>query len=155
MVPLSEYVPFYFTPFSPMAYKIHTGHGVNQVNRRDIVVLVASLRDLAAAGVPFIFSDRHAVLDYAEFFDPTELARLDRLDWRSLQNRDFRQDNENPDKVERYQAEALIHLHLPIDRLRAIACWGSQEVERVRAWAEEVGADVRVDTAPAIPRVHF
>ena len=118
-------------------------------------MLVASLWDLAAAGVSFIFSDRHAVLDYAEFLDSTELAQLHRLDWRSLQNRDFRQDNENPDKVERYQAEALIHLHLPIDRLRAIACWGSQEVERVRAWAEEVGADVRVDTAPAIPRVHF
>ena len=40
---LSDYVPFYFTPFSPMAYNIHTGLGVNRINWRDIVVLVASL----------------------------------------------------------------------------------------------------------------
>ncbi|MDE0007466.1 MAG: DUF4433 domain-containing protein [Gammaproteobacteria bacterium] len=101
---LSDYVPFYFTPFSPMAYNIHTGHGVNQVNRRDMVVLVASLRDLADAGVPFVFTDRHAVLSYAEFFESSELARLDRLDWRSFQNRDFKRDNTNLDKVDRYQA---------------------------------------------------
>ena len=152
---LSDYVPFYFTPFSPMAYKIHTGHGVNRINRRDIVVLVASLRDLGAAGVSFIFSDQHAVLDYAEFFDSTELDQLDRLDWRSLQNQDFKRDNENPSKTDRYQAEALIHLHLPIGRLKGIACWRPREVERVRAWAAEMGADVRVNTAPAIPRMHF
>ena len=30
---LSEYVPFYFTPFSPMAYNIHTGLGGNRINR--------------------------------------------------------------------------------------------------------------------------
>ena len=106
---LSDYVPFYFTPFSPMAYKIHTGHGVKQVNRPDIVVLVASLRNLADAGVPFIFSDRHAVLRYAQFFDTLE--RLDRIDWHSLQSRDFQYDDEDPEKVDKYQAEALGRVH--------------------------------------------
>ncbi len=149
---LSDYIPFYFTPFSPMAYKIHTGHEVSQVNRQQIVVLVASLRNLADAKVPFIFSDRHAALQYAEFFDPSELARLDRIDWQSLQNRDFRYDDANPEKVDRYQAEALIHRHLPTDRLERIACWRDEEVQRVQAWANEVDADVQVK---AIPRLYF
>lgn len=152
---LSDYIPFYFTPFSPMAYKIHTGRDVKRVNRRDIVVLVASLRKLAAAGLPFIFSDRHAVLDYAEFFDSTELVRLDRIDWHNLRNRDFQRDNANPDKMDRYQAEALIHRHLPVGRLEGIACSRDEEVERVQAWAEAAGVDVRVSAPPAIPRMHF
>ena len=153
---LSDYVPFYFTPFSPMAYNIYTGQrGVNKVRRRDIVVLVASLRDLADAGVPFVFTDRHAVLDYAEFFGSKELAHLDQIDWHNLRKRDFQRDNANPDKMDRYQAEALIHNHLPIERLRLIACWRGEEVERVQAWAAEAGVDVRVRAAPAIPSVHF
>lgn len=147
---LSDYVPFYFTPFSPMAYKINTGHGVPHVNQQDIVVLIASLRDIDAEGVPFLFTDRHAMLHYAEFFH--SLEDLDQIDWTRLRNRDFRHDDNDPEKVERYQAEALIHGHLPIERLRLIGCRSDLVAERVRAWAEEDDADVRVE---AIPRLYF
>ena len=38
---LSDYVPFYFTPFSMMMYKIKTGHGgITQRKNRDIVIFV-------------------------------------------------------------------------------------------------------------------
>ena len=38
---LSDYVPFYFTPFSPMMYNIHTGvGGVKQRKNDEIVILV-------------------------------------------------------------------------------------------------------------------
>ncbi len=40
---LSDYVPFYFTPFSPMMYNIHTGRGVTQRNNSEIIILVSSL----------------------------------------------------------------------------------------------------------------
>ena len=58
---LSDYIPFYFTPFSPMAYKIKTGLGVTAVPSSDLVVLVASLRELADKhDARFLFTDRHA-----------------------------------------------------------------------------------------------
>src|SRR5580658_8680696 len=60
---LGEYIPFYFTPFSIMMYKINTGHGgIQQVPNEDLVILVSSLSELAVHNVPFVFTDRHAYL---------------------------------------------------------------------------------------------
>ena len=58
---LADYVPFYFTPFSPMMYNIYTGRGA--VPRRandEICILVSSMHKVAAMGLPFVFTDRHA-----------------------------------------------------------------------------------------------
>lgn len=42
---LSDYIPFYFTPFSMMMYNIVTGFGgIHQFPNRDIIILVSSLR---------------------------------------------------------------------------------------------------------------
>ena len=118
---LSDYVPFYFTPFSPMMYKIHTGHGGITKRRNDeIVIFKTSLRKLEANGVTFLFSDRHAFLATAQF--SSDLADLDRIDWAILQNRSFSRDPEDPGKVERYQAETLVYKHLPLDSLDGIIC---------------------------------
>lgn len=40
-----------------------------------------------------------------------------------LQRRDFKRDPDDPAKFERYQAEALIHQHLPITGLLGIVCY--------------------------------
>jgi hypothetical protein len=64
---LSDYIPFYFTPLSIMAYNIYTGHNVRQRTNDEVVILVASLRDLQKAAVPFLFTDRHASLLEAKF----------------------------------------------------------------------------------------
>jgi len=44
------------------------------------------------------------------------------VDWPLLQKRDFRHDPEDPGRKERYQAEALVHRHLPIAGLLGIGC---------------------------------
>jgi hypothetical protein len=103
---LSDYVPFYFTPKSPMLLNIKTGRGVPAVAMRDIVILVASLRNLGEQGHRFLITDRHAYLQMARFSD--RLEDLSWLPWEDLQNHDFKGDPNRPDKKERYQAEALI-----------------------------------------------
>jgi len=41
---LAEYIPFYFTPYTPMLYNIATGYaGVRQRGNDEIVILVSSL----------------------------------------------------------------------------------------------------------------
>jgi hypothetical protein len=57
---LSDYVPFYFTPFSLMMFNIKTGHGVQKVSNTEIVILVPSLRRIAEQGIPFVFTNQHA-----------------------------------------------------------------------------------------------
>ena len=58
---LSDYVPFYFSPRTPMLLNIKSGwQGLTQRPMNDIVILVACLRDMEADNIPFVFSDRTA-----------------------------------------------------------------------------------------------
>jgi len=118
---LNDYVPFYFTPFSIMMYNIYTGRSVTQRKNEQIVILVSSLRKLQELGVKFVFSDRHANVALAQFFDDCQY--LDRIDWPLLQRRDFSRDNNDPAKLERYQAEALVFQYCPIDALLGVVCY--------------------------------
>jgi hypothetical protein len=45
-----------------------------------------------------------------------------------LQRRDFKNDPDDPGKKERYQAEALIYKHAPIDALAGFACYSDAVV---------------------------
>jgi len=81
---LSDYIPFYFTPYSPMMYNIKTGYsGVQQVPNEDIVIVVSSLFRLQDKGFSFVFTDRHAYLFNASFYNT--LDKLDQIDWQILQ----------------------------------------------------------------------
>ncbi|WP_168170998.1 DarT ssDNA thymidine ADP-ribosyltransferase family protein [Rhodanobacter sp. B05] len=65
---LGDYVPFYFTPYSPMLNNIRTGWGgVARRDRSEITFLVSSLPRLNELGIDFVFSDRHAYLAAARF----------------------------------------------------------------------------------------
>jgi hypothetical protein len=67
---LGDYVPFYFTPYSPMMYNIKTGYGgVKKRQNDEIVVLVSSLHQVAKEGREFVFTDRHAYLKTANFYN--------------------------------------------------------------------------------------
>jgi hypothetical protein len=119
---LSDFVPFYFTPYSPMLYNIKTGYGgIKKRSNDEIVILVSSLHKLSKKGVPFIFTDRHAYLEAANFY--SDLSDLTEIDWSILQQRDFKRSPEDPGKFERYQAEALVHKILPCDALLGIICY--------------------------------
>ena len=76
---LSDYVPFYFTPFSIMMYNIHTGYNVRQVPNEEIVIVVSSLARIAELQIPFVFTDQHAYPAMANYF--TDLEDLGKIDW--------------------------------------------------------------------------
>ena len=140
---LSDYVPFYFTPFTPMFYNIKTGfNGVQRRPLDEIVIFVSSLTKLYADGVTFLFTDRHAYLATAQFSD--DLAMLGWIDWDRLRRRDFRKDLEDPVQVERYQAEALVHQHLPTSALVGVVCYNRFVSDWVRAKADAQGCAVKV-----------
>jgi hypothetical protein len=119
---LSDYVPFYFTPFSIMMLNIKTGYGgVKKVPNEEIAILVSSLPRIAELRIPFVFTNQHAYPATAEFFG--NLAETDKIDWPLLQRRDFRHDPDDPGKKERYQAEALIWKYVPMEALLGICCY--------------------------------
>lgn len=145
---LGDYVPFYFTPYSPMLNNIRTGWGgVTRRERDEIVFLVTSLPQLAKLGIDFVFSDRHAYLATARF--SSALADLaDWIPWQQLQARDFKKDPDDPGKFERYQAEALVFQQVPIEALLGIVCHGEAGADAIRGLLADRGIDLQVHVRP-------
>jgi ssDNA thymidine ADP-ribosyltransferase, DarT len=139
---LADYVPFYFTPFSPMLLNIKTGlHGVVQRPMEEIVILVSSLHVLLGLGLQFFFTDRHAIYLATNFF--SDLEDLDQVPWKQLQERDFRKDPEDPDRFERYQAEALVYQHVPLDALKGIVCYNEAVKTVIDTEVEDRGLELK------------
>lgn len=144
---LSDYVPFYFTPFTPMLFNIKTGfNGIKMHPLDEIVIFVTSLRSLRAKEIPFVFTDRHAVLATAQF--TSDLASLDWIDWVILRNRDFKRDPDDPGKFERYQAEALVHRHLPMEAVSGIVCFNDAVKSKMQREAEAHDRVLQVISKP-------
>jgi hypothetical protein len=144
---LEDYVPFYFTPYSPMLLNIKTGYnGITRRANEDIVILVSSLYRLQELNIPFVFSDRHAFLQTARF--SADIADLDRIDWKILQERDFKRDLNDLQKMERYQAEALVLKRLPVEALLGAACYNSAAGERLKAEVSARHMNLRILVQP-------
>src|SRR6185295_7955080 len=67
---LSDYVPFYFTPFSIMMYNVKTGYGgITRRDNKEIVIFVSSVHRLKELSVPFVFTNQHAYAVDTEFYN--------------------------------------------------------------------------------------
>ncbi|MCX8157081.1 MAG: DUF4433 domain-containing protein [Verrucomicrobiae bacterium] len=144
---LADYVPFYFTPCSIMLYNIRTGHGgVAILPNEEIVILVSSLRRVAQLNIPFVFTDRHAYVQTATFYN--SLDDLTKVDWPLLQSRNFRNNPDDPGKKERYQAEALIYRHLPIAGLLGAVCFNAAAQARLQNELAALNLSLRVEARP-------
>ncbi len=145
---LGDYVPFYFTPWSIMLFNIKTGHNnvIKQPNGK-IVILVSSLPRLQEVDARFVFTNGHAYLKETDYFD--DPAALDRIDWKLIQAKDFKRDNDDPGKLGRYQAEALVHGHVPISGLLGIACYDSAARQEIEHAAKARTLPIKVETLPS------
>ncbi len=143
---LADYVPFYFTPFSVMMQNIHSGWSVQQRSNDEIVILVSSLYRVEELGLPFVFTNAHAYPSWTNYY--SDLANLDQIDWSILQRRDFKRDPDDPRKMERYQAEALIYHHLPITGLLGIMCHTDAMKVRIEADVAARGLTLPVHARP-------
>jgi hypothetical protein len=144
---LNDYVPFYFTPHSIMLQNIRTGwNGITKVANEDIVFMVSSLHRVAEFGLRFLFTDSHAYSELARYF--ADIADLAQIDWDLLQRRDFKNDPEDPGKLGRYQAEALVHRSMPLAALLGIVCFTDAIKADIESKILALGLGLPVHTRP-------
>ena len=130
-----------------MLYNIRTGY--NEVVRRpmsEIVVLVSSLPKFSEHGVPYLFTDRHAYLQLARFFD--DVRHLDVIDWSMLEARDFAYSPDDPGKMERYQAEVLAHRHVPVACLLGLGCYEQGQKDAVQQLVRDRDVELNAVVRP-------
>ena len=133
---LNDYVPFYFTPFSPMFLNLISGYGgLTKFANEEIVILVSSLHQIHDLGLDYVFTDAHAYFNCSNFY--VNLENLDKIDWDILKNRDFKRDSDDPRKIERYQAEALIYQTCPLEALKGIICFNQSVKLQVEQWLKQ------------------
>lgn len=144
---LNDYVPFYFTPFSVMMKNIHSGWaGIQRRSNDEILILVSSLHRMSELGLPFVFTDSHAYYQWANYY--RDLDDLQHIDWPLLQQRDFKRDADDPAKIERYQAEALIYQHCPVDALLGIMCYTPALQQSIAQQIQLRGLELKVHARP-------
>lgn len=140
---LHDYVPFYFAPRSPMLMTINSGNVAGcDFRQDDIVHLVSYAQSILDGGHRFVFSDLHAVKDFAEFFD--NLSRLGEIDWHIFFESPLLEgyckywfSRHTPAhhmlRQETRMAEFLVHQQLPIAAISEIGVRTSQGEARIRA----------------------
>jgi hypothetical protein len=107
---LGEYVPFNFCPRSVMLYAVSRGHQDYQGGADQIVHLVSSVKTAISTGRPWAFTDRHAEVQHALYYN--SLAKLSVLDWNSI-GATYWAGPDNQEVKEQKQAEFLAHDHFP------------------------------------------
>jgi hypothetical protein len=129
-----------------MMKNIHSGWSVQQRSNDEIVILGSSLYRVEQLGLSFVFTNAHAYPDWTDYY--SDLASLGEIDWPILQRRDFKRDPDDPRKMERYQAEALIHHHLPITGLLGIMCYTDAMKEHIEQDVAARGLTLSVHARP-------
>lgn len=135
---LHDYVPFYFGARSPMLYVNHAG-GVssNPHGQRALIYLVASAEETAAAGERFVFTDGHAEMGLAAFFD--DLSELNQLDWEAIHAQRWTDTPDEPTRRFHKQAEFLVHRFFPLNLVREIVVLNARICGRVEEILSQAG----------------
>nr|WP_081673676.1 DUF4433 domain-containing protein [Pseudomonas cremoricolorata] len=120
--------------------------GVQQRRNEEIVILVSSLYHARSLNLRFVFTDAHAYPYWSGYY--SDLSQLDNIDWEILQRRDFKRDPDDPRKMERYQAEALIHEHVPVTGLLGIICYNDASKRRVDGEVQQRQLSIPVHARP-------
>jgi hypothetical protein len=128
---IQDYVGFYFGPRSPMLYRIHTGWNVDRVEQSLILYLVTTAQTISAAGLPFVFTDRHTLANVAKF--RSDLDELHIVDFRVAYADRWKATPELPDRQEKKQAEFLVHRQMPWQLIRRIGVLNKASARQVQA----------------------
>jgi hypothetical protein len=137
---LGDYVPFNFCPRSVMLYVVAQGHENYREGQQPIVHLVSSIEIIRATARPWLFTDRHADLGYANQYDTLE--KLDEVDWAVMPLRQWGGDTEVKEKR---QAEFLVHDLCPWEAIEAIGVIDPSIAAQVTAAIAGIGHKPRVE----------
>jgi hypothetical protein len=129
-----------------MLFMIHKGRVLEYTGtQQELVYLVSNAEAVDAAGIPYVFTDRHAKLGYAEHYN--NLDQLSKLDWESIENERWGQQYGVAVK-EKKQAEFLVFQTLPLNLVKGIVCHNQQVHQIINGMMSEAGVSLPVVCKP-------
>lgn len=95
-----------------MLYSINRGNVQGYTEGQKWVLhLVFYIEDVVAAGLPYVFTDGHADMEFSEQY--TNLDGLSEIDWDLMRSNFWFDINTYPDRCQRRQAEFLVYQLCP------------------------------------------
>lgn len=140
---LADYVPFYLAPRSPMLYRISS---TNLRASEEIIYIVSQASLIAEAGIPFVFSDGHALMEFSRFSNT--LTDLSMIDWDVMQSKYWQPTPQDNDRRRRRMAEFMVHQHFPTHCIRAIAVANAGVAQAVESQLVNFAGSIPVRITP-------
>jgi hypothetical protein len=140
---LHDYVPFYFSPRSPMLYTINKGNVPNCTSgQNNIIYLISTAESIKAAGLKFVFTDGHAIMELSNFYN--DLTFLNHIDWNVMESTYWYDTQQDPDRKRRRQAEFLVYNSFPIKLIHEIVAIDKNLSNKVYLILKEHGVQVPI-----------
>lgn len=147
---LSDFMPFYFGPRSPMLYVIQHGYnGVRKVKPEDIVYFVVRIEDIINNNIDCIFTDGHALSSLTNYYYKSSLANLNNIVNYDDVYSTFWNIEDDPDLKRRKEAELLINDDLPAHYIRGIIVYNEAAREHL------INIGVAAELIVIKPRFYF
>lgn len=129
---LSDFMPFYFGPRSPMLYVIQHGYnGVRKVKPEDIVYCVVRIEDIIKNDIDCIFTDGHALSSLTNYYYKSCLANLNNIVNYDDVYSTYWNIEDDPDLKRRKEAELLVNDDLPAQYIRGLVVYNEKAKEHL------------------------
>lgn len=136
---VGDYVPFYFTPRSIMQYNIVTGYYapvVPKVPREDILIIQCVTKQLINSE-RFFFTNGQANDAITEHYN--DVKHGTEIDWKNIQTGNFSKSDGDFDRPRRYQAEFLVHHHVPVSFIESLNVYNNKAATFVQTELDKTG----------------
>lgn len=145
---LSEYIPFYLGPRSPMLYQIAKGYeGVQKHPQENIIYLISSVKKIKEHNLSFFFSDGHVRSKTVTTY--TKEEDFDRLDWEAIYATSWKPDETDLRRKQKKQAEFLVRNHVPLSCIDYIGVFNHHAEGKVLNLLEVNGKNyIKVKVSP-------
>lgn len=144
---VSEYIPFYFGPSSPMLFRIATGFdGVKKCHQGEVVYIISSLDKIREHNLPYFFTDGHLKSLTSTAYNDDRY--LDRLDWDVVFARFWKSDDTDLRRQEKKQAELLVKGHVPVNAFELFGVYNEKARQTIAALLSEAQLDFVVKVSP-------
>lgn len=145
---LSEYIPFYLGPRSPMLYQIAKGYeDIVKYSQEDIVHVITSFNKVKEAGLSYFYTDGNARSETTTFYIDERDFEL--LDWETIYGTYWKSDETDLLRKQKKQSEMLIKEHLPVNCIEYIGVFNNVAEQNVLHLLKTVNLNIPIKISPA------
>lgn len=145
---LSEYIPFYFGPRSPMLFQIAKGYeDIPKHPQEDIIYLITSFNQVKLHQLEYFFTDGNARSETANKYNSEH--NFQNLDWTTIYGTYWKSDETDLLRKQKKQSEFLVKNYMPITCIEYIGVYNDVAKQNVLHLLINSNLNIPVKVSPA------